>query len=455
MKGSIDCRVRSTAPPSACTDSAAALAISRVSAGSARSSLTARASDVLSLIGKRTARAVELGKDVGEVVNVGAVQDGGAELCRLDRVLSAVRHERAAHQDERRKAVEQPNLADRIRHVDIARPVRWNALRAAGGAQAGPLDDGGDLRPAMRVARSDDRQEVRMARRKRPVHGDDDIVLARMGAGRQPDRPAGDEPVELRQRAWIGGRRRRVEFQVARDRDLVRAEPREAFRIGRRLREAEGEAAEKRTDHPREALPAPERAIRHPAIDEDERDLPPIELDDRVRPDLRFRDERQIRLPMIEKAPDVARHVERHELVKGAGRQAAGDEGRRGSRAGGDEDEEAALRQSLDDGNERQRLADARAMHPDEMPGGSAAARMPAPFAEPRPLLAAPALAPIEEPDDRRFEQRDAGPVGADERGQAGRHTRSPWISRAEDFAASATPAFRFFAPGSRAPTSA
>ena len=45
-----------------------------------------------------------------------------------------------------------------------------------------------------------------MARRKRPVDGDDDIVLARMGAGGQPDGPAGDDALELRQRPWIGGR---------------------------------------------------------------------------------------------------------------------------------------------------------------------------------------------------------------------------------------------------------
>jgi hypothetical protein len=58
------------------------------------------------------------------------MQDRGPELGGLDRVLPAMRHERAPHEDERRKAVEEAELAHGVDHVEVACPG-LGALRAA------------------------------------------------------------------------------------------------------------------------------------------------------------------------------------------------------------------------------------------------------------------------------------------------------------------------------------
>ena len=82
---------------------------------------------------RRVGHRVERRVDVGEVVDMRAVEHRGAEADRLDRVLSAMLDQRAADEGDRRDPVEQPELAEGIGDVDL-RP----RARAAPPASAAP-----------------------------------------------------------------------------------------------------------------------------------------------------------------------------------------------------------------------------------------------------------------------------------------------------------------------------
>ena len=197
-------------------------------------------------------------------------------------------------------------------------------------------------------------------------------VLAATQTGRPESRPES----WARARASAGGGLA-SNLRLPATADPRRAEPRRAAR--RRPGSGRGRARSARASARAtcgSARPAPEGALRHAPVDEDERNAAPLELEDGVRPDLGFGDEREVRPPVVEEAAHVARRVERHELVHGAGRQAAGDELGRGPGAGGDEDVQAAPDQALDHRHERERLADARPVQPGE--ARHAGARRPA-----------------------------------------------------------------------------
>ena len=70
------------------------------------------------------AGAVEGGIDIGEIPHMRTVQDSGAELYRLDRVLPAVFHQRSAHEDYRRQPIDQAELAHGVGHIDLRACVR-------------------------------------------------------------------------------------------------------------------------------------------------------------------------------------------------------------------------------------------------------------------------------------------------------------------------------------------
>src|SRR5439155_234210 len=76
-------------------------------------------------------------------------QNAGAELDRLYRVLSAMARERAADKHDRRHAINEPKLAERIDHVDIVGRFRQAAVGAQPRRQARRLGDLHDARPAI------------------------------------------------------------------------------------------------------------------------------------------------------------------------------------------------------------------------------------------------------------------------------------------------------------------
>ena len=80
------------------------------------------------------ARRIERGVDFREIRDMRTVQDGGAELDRLDRILSAMLDERAAHEDDRRERVDQARVRPwcRRRRSAVWRSGNWRCERKAG-----------------------------------------------------------------------------------------------------------------------------------------------------------------------------------------------------------------------------------------------------------------------------------------------------------------------------------
>ena len=166
------------------------------------------------------------------------------------------------------------------------------------------------------------------------MRGGDDLLLALVGARRDPYRAVAEERLERRHRGRVGGRRRDVEFEIAGDRDLARRRAAGSVRRPPRVCARQRPIREKSdAGGAAEAVPAAKGPLRHARIDEDLRDAGAGELHDRHRPQLGLDEERDIRPPVAEEAADPGRDVDRRELVHGAARQAA-----RGDLGGGDGD---------------------------------------------------------------------------------------------------------------------
>ena len=95
-------------------------------------------------------RGVERRIDFGEIPDMRPMQDGGAELDRLDRILPAVARQRAAHEHDRREPVDQAELAERVGDIDVGVAVRQLAARAQRDVKAGGRARFGDARAALR-----------------------------------------------------------------------------------------------------------------------------------------------------------------------------------------------------------------------------------------------------------------------------------------------------------------
>lgn len=147
----------------------------------------------------------------------------------------------------------------------------------------------------------------------------DDLVLAGMGAGRDPDGPIPDHVAEIGELLRIGGRHGRIVFEIADDVDARRTEPGEALAVLAGLDEADRDPRQQRPSGVGRARPGLERTLRHPAVDEHQRDAPAVQRHDGVGPDLGFGDDGEIWLPMRQEALDPARRVEWHVLMHGAG----------------------------------------------------------------------------------------------------------------------------------------
>ena len=164
----------------------------------------------------------------------------------------------------------------------------------------------------------------------------------------------------------VGRRLRHVELEIAGGGDVRRAEIAIALGMRGRLRQAEIEAAQQRGDGRGNAPPAAERALGQPAVDQDQRNAALRAGHDQVRPQIGFDEQREIGPPMIEEAFDEARRVERHELVDHARRQTLLGEIGRGDGAGRAQHAELLVADALDQRDDREQLADARAVHPDQ-----------------------------------------------------------------------------------------
>ena len=175
------------------------------------------------------------------------VEDGGAEAHRLDRVVAADGHQRAAEEGDRRDAIEEAEFAERVGEVDVgfadqrlaAAPLRdRQAARAASMSRIAAPRSG--WRGTMMVRTSGWR-----SRRSRWAAATISSSPSWVRGG-DPDRPAGDRGAQARDLAGVGGERRRVELEVAGDPHLRRAERAEARAVLLGLGEDEADPREQR-----------------------------------------------------------------------------------------------------------------------------------------------------------------------------------------------------------------
>ena len=181
-----------------------------------------------------------------------------------------------------------------------------------------------DPRPAIGMARRDDREQPREGVAQSPVGLDQRRLLAGVGRGRGDGRAVADRRLQLAQTVLVGRRLRHVELEIAGGRDARRAEIAVARGIGGGLREAEIEAAQQRRDHAGRVAPAIVGALRHAAVDQDQRNVPLRAHQDQVRPQIGFGEQAEVGLPVIEEARDEARRIERNVLMDDAAAAAIG-----------------------------------------------------------------------------------------------------------------------------------
>ena len=201
----------------------------------------------------------------------------------------------------------------------------------------------------------------------------------------------------------IAGRRIDVIFDVA-DRIHARgAQLQQAAGVVLALRQAQVDLAEQGADEAGKPPPAREGARRQAGVDQGDGNFARMDGVDGVRPEFQFRQHEKVGAPMIEKGLDIARRVERHILVAGAGGQPLGENAGGGHGAAGDQDMEAFCRQPFHQRQQRQAFADARAMQPGQPAFRPGQAGDAAPFAEPLAiLLAALGAPPQEDPAEGR-----------------------------------------------------
>ena len=171
------------------------------------------------------------------------------------------------------------------------------------------------------MARDNNGQQPRKRVLEPPVHARRHFFFAGVGAGRQPQWPVAEAFLEFRQNLAIGGQGRNGELQVADVFGVAGTETTEAFGVRFGLSQTQVEPFEQPFNQAAEPLPARERPRRYSAVDQDHRYFPVHRFDDQVGPEFRFRPQRQVRTPVIEKPPDVRNAVDRNILVESTLRQ--------------------------------------------------------------------------------------------------------------------------------------
>ena len=131
----------------------------------------------------QAAGGTQHGDVVGEVAGMRPHRDGAAKTGRFKRILPATwRQQTAADEGDAGQPVPETQFAQRIHDPDALRrrtvPARTVSRRGDGGA-------------TFRVTRSDDRQQPRMIRRQHAMGGEDQLLLAGMSTGGEPDRAPG------------------------------------------------------------------------------------------------------------------------------------------------------------------------------------------------------------------------------------------------------------------------
>ena len=221
----------------------------------------------------------------------------------------------------------------------------------------------------------------------------------------------------------VGRRRRHVELEVAGGGDTRRAEIADSGRHRRPI--ARGR------DRSSAAAPRSCAGTRRQRLNERSDSRPLTRISgmprcgaghDQVRPQIGFDEQREIGPPVIEEARDEARRVERHELVDDARRQPLLGEFGRGHRAGGAQHVEVPRADALDQRDDREQFADARAVHPDQRARRARDLALAAALAQPRRML----LAALEPMRDEQPAQAASPPPSAGDRRAASAAAAQP-----------------------------
>src|ERR1700720_4768689 len=114
------------------------------------------------------------------------MQHGAAEPGRLERVVPTLGGQRTADEGDPGEAVEQPELAHRIREIDLRVASDRTAASAPGDPQPLLRQHCADRVAARRMAGSDDRQQAGIVRGDLAMYSRGDLLLAGVRAGSQP-----------------------------------------------------------------------------------------------------------------------------------------------------------------------------------------------------------------------------------------------------------------------------
>ena len=324
--------------------------LSRVRAAR-RDCASSRATASARLVGvenrQRRAGPVERRGHPGAVAHIAAMQDGASEPRRLERVVSAFRDQRAADKGDPGDAEHQPQFAKRVRQVDVG--IAGTAPRAgcAGrcsvpalrsiSAMASPR---AGWRGAMIVSSPGCSRAIRTCAAAAISSSPG------MRARGDPDRTIADPAPQRGKFRRIGGKRGSRRFQIPDARRVARAESAEPRGLLLVLRQAKRESLQHRPDQPRHSAPAPERARRQAAVEQQHRNAAAPRPEHQIGPQLGFDPDREIGTPMVEKPIHGARQVDGHELMPDAARQPPGEQPRRRHGSGRQQDFEAgALRE--------------------------------------------------------------------------------------------------------------
>ena len=252
----------------------------------------------------RAARAVERLIDVGEIEHMRAVDDRGAELDRLDRILPAVLDQRAAHEHDRRKAIEQAELAERVGDIDVGHGRRQFARANAAPRFSPRRCDQSARSPGPRsgwrgtiTVRSDGKNPARVLCASIRISSSPGWVEAATMIGRP--RVSDISRSSLSGSAGGAGTSS-LRLPVVTTLRQPSAAKRSASvcDCARQM----SNLSEQRRDRAVHAAPARERTLRHPPVDQDHRQPPRRARQDQVRPQIGFDEQRQRRPPVIEEA---------------------------------------------------------------------------------------------------------------------------------------------------------
>src|SRR5437763_11957456 len=116
------------------------------------------------------------------------MQHGAAEPRRLEWVVPALGDQRTADKGDPGKAVEQPELAHRVREIDLRAASDRIAASAPGDAQPLLRQHCPDGAASRRVAGNDDRQQTGIVRGEVAMYLRGNLLVARLSASGGPQR---------------------------------------------------------------------------------------------------------------------------------------------------------------------------------------------------------------------------------------------------------------------------